>query len=91
MRIYTRGIRPHRAGRPVSDSKGGIYLKTMARYLIYVAAMAAATALLAQPFRQWLDSGELDAAGLLVHVVLAFSLVFAGTEASERLRKRWGP
>ena len=64
-------------------------MKTIARYLIYVLFMLSAVMLMVQPFARWWETGEVDSVQLLVHCFFAFSLVFAGTEASEGLRKRW--
>ena len=44
---------------------------------------------LAQPFVAYMDTLELDMVDLLVHAVVGFLLVFAGTEAAEWLKRRW--
>lgn len=64
-------------------------MKTIVRGIIYVAWMTAAVMVLAQPFVVYMDTLELDMADLLVHAVVGFLLVFAGTELTEWLKRRW--
>ena len=64
-------------------------MKTIVRGIIYVAWMTAAVLVLAQPFVGYMETMELDMADLLVHSVVGFFLVFAGTELTEWLKRRW--
>lgn len=64
-------------------------MKTAARYLIYITFMTFAVLLIIHPVLTWADTREIDTAQLLLCSFLAFSMIFAGTEANEALRKRW--
>lgn len=64
-------------------------MKTIVRGIVYVAWMTAAVLVLAQPFVAYMDTLELDMVDLLVHAVVGFLLVFAGTEVIEWLKRRW--
>lgn len=64
-------------------------MKILARYLIYIGCMGLAVMALLNPVMVWLDTGYLDVQDAVIHAVIGFSLVFAGTEISEALKKRW--
>lgn len=61
-------------------------MKTLARFLIYVMFMASAVAVMVYPFWGWIENGRLSLPELLASCVMAFALVFCGTEASERMK-----
>lgn len=64
-------------------------MKIFARCVIYVVFMLSAVMLMVQPFSVWIQTGELNVVQLLAYCAAAFLLMFAGTEASEGLKKRW--
>lgn len=64
-------------------------MKTIVRGIIYIAWMSAAVLVLAQPFVMYMDTLELDMTELLLHTAVGFFLVFAGTELTEWLKRRW--
>ena len=64
-------------------------MKTMARYVIYITFMICAVIIMLSPVSVWLDTGYLNVKDIVIHAAIGFTLVFAGTEASEALRKRW--
>lgn len=64
-------------------------MKVMARYIIYITFMVMAVIVMLTPISVWLDTGYLDVKDMVIHAAIGFTLVFAGTEASEGLKKRW--
>lgn len=64
-------------------------MKTIARYLIWITFTLSGVVLIVQPFAVWFETGELDPKILVLRAFLAFTLVFCGAEASERLKERW--
>ena len=65
-------------------------MKCIARYIIYIGCMVSAVIVLVSPIVKYAETMELDALNVVLCAAVGFTLVFMGTEASERLKKRWG-
>lgn len=62
-------------------------MRTLARFVIYVGGMTAGFLAIYQAVWSFVMEGRTDEKELLVRLLVGFTLVFAGTEISERMKK----